>query len=58
MNSLDDHALKAEIDEIAKRIDLIIKNVNQIQPESPETNHEHLAEQALIDTERNHIQTY
>jgi hypothetical protein len=35
MNVSDDHALKTEIDEIAKRIDNIIKIVNQYHPEEP-----------------------
>jgi hypothetical protein len=49
MNALDDHALKAEIDEIAKRIDHIIKNVNQLHPDQTEETTTHSTEQALID---------
>ncbi len=33
---LDDQALKSEIDEISKRIDQIIKTVNQFYPEHPQ----------------------
>jgi len=49
MNVLDDHSLKAEIDEIAKRIDHIIKNVNQIHPEQHEETSSHSTEQTLME---------
>jgi len=44
MNVFDEHELKSEIDEIAKRIDNIIKIVNQYHPadlgENPSTSTE------------------
>jgi hypothetical protein len=49
MNTLDDHALKAEIDEIAKRIDNIIKNVNQFHPVEPEDIPETSTEQKVFE---------
>jgi len=49
MNVLDDHALKAEIDEISKRIDHIIKNVNQVQPEQPVETTTRSTEQTILE---------
>jgi hypothetical protein len=49
MNTLDDQALKAEIDEIAKRIDHIIKNVNQFHPVEPEELPAIAREQTLLE---------
>jgi hypothetical protein len=49
MNILDDRTLKAEIDEIAKRIDHIIKNVNQIHPDQPVETPAHSTEQSVLE---------
>jgi hypothetical protein len=47
MNALDDHTLKTEIEEIAKRIDHIIKTVNQLHPEQPQEATVHSPEQTM-----------
>ena len=49
MTVLDDHALKTEIDEIAKRIDNIIKNVNQFHPVESEETSANSSEQKSIE---------
>jgi len=50
MEGLDDQTLKTEIEEISKRIDHIIKNVNQFHPvEVVEETAGNSDEQKLID---------
>lgn len=49
MNGLDDHALKVEIDEIAKRIDRIIKKVSQVHPDQPEEKYAESTDETLVE---------
>jgi len=49
MNVLDDHALKVEIDEIAKRIDRIIKKVSQVHPDQPEERYAESTDETLVE---------
>jgi hypothetical protein len=49
MNVLDDHALKVEIDEIAKRIDHIIKKVSQVHPDQPEDRSAESTEETILE---------